>query len=466
MKRQIAGMVALCALIYGVLLLAIRAMSQEPPEMVVDAFSLERVPASHVLAASYGDRNSTTLTNLIQKLSNRACIVILDGVWSVSNNVTFPTNIMATFAGPGSYLDGGTNSHVVCAFNGVVDAGPFLIWTGNANATGKPSFLYRWPAWGGTNLNLGDGPGLGTNYSFAMVEGTTGDFVWATADTVTAYRVSASDGHFLFLSATNANMSTATVGRMTLTTGTLGRITVNGENLTPMANFATITITNGTPSVAIQAQLDAADHWMPWAGFSKFVYFEPGYYTMSNSLMINAGGSPGAAIRIVGGTSWTNFGLCRTNQTVTLDFSGVNGHGLHLLCCDSWLICNDIHFKANTALTSSAYYAQLHYGDATFFGCYFEGNTTNAGALITANEGRNVWLYSNVFGNARIGVAAGPGVTVISSTSSNAPGQSLRYAYGRWGGGQIWTNQQTCNPSRMTGCVGVVYDETFGAIVP
>lgn len=114
-------------------------------------------PSGWHYARDYGDRTGTTLTNVISQIGAREARVIIDGgQWSISNNVTIPTNITIE-------VTENSDFNVITNFNMNFQGCPFVAedyqcFSGNGTATGTAEFIYRWPAWGDTNqFNIGDG---------------------------------------------------------------------------------------------------------------------------------------------------------------------------------------------------------------------------------------------------------------------------------------------------------------------
>jgi len=234
----------------------------------------------------------------------------------------------------------------------------------------------------------------------------------------------------------------------------------NGIDITPAGNFASFTFTNGTPSADMQVQIDSMKRLLI-DNYSIFLFWDPGVYVMTNRLYFGGfWGSKSAAIRLCGNTSWQTYGPCRTNQDVTLDFSSYDNHGIWTMGVDGWVILDDLHIKCKTDNTDSALYDKnsaiyngWSLGGMILAGCYFEGTSTNSGALINSGYAPTfIITYSNTFGNARSGIGAGSGATFVntSQANQNAATQTLQYAYSI-SGGQVWTNTY----GGITGTVGV-----------
>ena len=286
--------------------------------------------------------------------------------------------------------------------------------------------------------------------------------------TATVYKLNVTTSVISRASIGIAGVGTAGVYRVDATTGNVARLVVdsivaNGYNITPGSNYQSITITNGTSTAQMQAQIDAMNHILPVPAASFFINFEAGTYPMTSQLDISGfQGSPSAAIRLVGGV-WNVNGDCRTNQPVTLDFSSVGSHGIWISSCDPTVIITDMHIKANTAGSNSAVYCSWPSGPMLLSGCYFEGNSTNYGSLLDIGYSPVVTATSNMFGNAYVGASVGAGTTFINGLhmNTNAPGQLLKYAYGR-NGGLIWTN----GASRLRGSVADAVNGYDGEFVP
>lgn len=105
---------------------------------------------------NYG-KNGSTLTNLITTIGDQeVCVVIDSGRWSISNNVTVPSNITICVA-EGAYFDVETNMVMTFQTNNLI-ADRYKIFAGAGTATGKAIFPYRHTIWGDTNLfAIGDG---------------------------------------------------------------------------------------------------------------------------------------------------------------------------------------------------------------------------------------------------------------------------------------------------------------------
>ena len=58
----------------------------------------QRITRSSIYASDYGDRNSTTLNSVLSKLGTKETELVLDGgVWTITNDVTFASNICVRF---------------------------------------------------------------------------------------------------------------------------------------------------------------------------------------------------------------------------------------------------------------------------------------------------------------------------------------------------------------------------------
>lgn len=322
-----------------------------------------------------------------------------------------------------------------------------------------------------TNMQFNSASGNGlTVQTFKATSATiqsehvgTGDFHQVTGGTVDVYQVNTMG---LMVRGNSTVIGTETAGTL-VSTG----LTVNGVSLRPTANWDAIYITNGTTSADIEKAFENMDKYNPLVGYSHLVYFAPGTYIMTNCIYIYGSGSPGAALRICGADTatnygdWSAYGPCRTNQFTTLDGSSLNGpvfrtdYGM-----DQWIIMDDLHIKCKTSTSNGCFWGYGNRAGAWFAGCYFEGDDANAGVLVSQCEGgKDLQLLSNTFGTAFAGVGAGEGVTASSMASTNAPGQTLKYAYWREGG-HIWTNSGDFGVSTLTGSVARVYDN--GAFVP
>jgi len=269
-----------------------------------------------------------------------------------------------------------------------------------------------------------------------------------------------SENGSIFIDDDNNNLY---LGRRWITAHTYIRATnfyVNSIDLTPAEPFASITITNGTPSADMQTQIDSMKKFVT-DNNSIFIFWKPGTYVMTNSLYFDGfWGSVSFALRLCGDSDWNHYGNCRTNQVVTLDFSNYDNHGLWFRGVDGWVVMNDLHIKVKTDNTdpglygkNSAIYTGWTLSGLILAGCYFEGTSTNSGALIGTYESPTyIVTYSNMFGNARYGIGVGAGAHMINGIQPNqvAPDQQLQYAY-LIDGGRVWTNSY----GGITGFVGV-----------
>ena len=105
-----------------------------------------------------GPRGSATINDVLTDVgSSKAHIVLTGGRWTITNNVTFPTNVVLEIDST-SYFWITTNNTVTVnsAFIAPADFGIFQGTGGRA--AGSADFIYRWPNWGDTNVyNIGNG---------------------------------------------------------------------------------------------------------------------------------------------------------------------------------------------------------------------------------------------------------------------------------------------------------------------
>lgn len=134
MKRTIAGYLLTVSVALGL-------------TMLVMAQDLRHTPSGDILLSSYGDRNGTTVTNVLSRLgTSRQVRVIFDaGVWIFSNDVNFTTNVTVE-------IREGAKWNVLT--NNTIDIqgdffAPFeLIWFGDGVVTGDAAFLWNKREWG------------------------------------------------------------------------------------------------------------------------------------------------------------------------------------------------------------------------------------------------------------------------------------------------------------------------------
>ena len=115
------------------------------------------IPSKQIVARNYGSRDSITLTNITTKIggTNKYVIIIDGGAWSISNNVTFGTNL-ALYLTPETYFDISAGSTVTV--NGAWMADATRKFSGSGWATGSASFPWRHDEWGSTTqYNIGTG---------------------------------------------------------------------------------------------------------------------------------------------------------------------------------------------------------------------------------------------------------------------------------------------------------------------
>ena len=114
---------------------------------------------SAIKAHEYGDKNSITLTNLTTRIgqSRKVRLDIDGGVWTISNNVYFSTNL-SILVYPGSYLDIQAGSTVTV--DGAWLTGPWQCFSNNGIATGDALFLYEYSQWTISNTLHDIGTGL------------------------------------------------------------------------------------------------------------------------------------------------------------------------------------------------------------------------------------------------------------------------------------------------------------------
>jgi hypothetical protein len=200
--------------------------------LVPAAFSQHLGGSVVYLASSRGARTSATLNSLITAIGGNMATIALDGgVWTITANVTFPTNI-TVFIPQGSRFQIDTGINV--AIRGDFVAGHYRVFTGTGTATGPARFTHRIPEWGSTNqFDIGQGDLVGTNNL--------------------TYYVS-----LLVPTAANAVTNIIDGG----TSGSAGTITMGTNN-------ATITF----PSATVRSLLNGC--WPRWYSSTQ-IYVEPG----------------------------------------------------------------------------------------------------------------------------------------------------------------------------------------------
>lgn len=100
----------------------------------------------------YGQRNSDTITNVLTQIGTRPVELAFDGgTWSITNNVTFPTNTHINIR-KGSMFNIVSNTVTI---NGSLDLGMYQKFsgTGVVNGTFFTGTMYS-GIWFGTNSNL------------------------------------------------------------------------------------------------------------------------------------------------------------------------------------------------------------------------------------------------------------------------------------------------------------------------
>ena len=145
------------------------------------------MPSTLIAASQYGDHSTTNYrtTEVLQTLTNgintRLCTVIIDdGPWTISEDLTFPTNI-ALWVLPEARFHILTNKTLT--INGDLWATHNRVFSGPGTAAGSARFFYRIPAWGDvTQYAIGDGDikAAITNAYPDIDTNATDDAIWAT----------------------------------------------------------------------------------------------------------------------------------------------------------------------------------------------------------------------------------------------------------------------------------------------
>ena len=145
-----------------------------------------------IYALGYGGKTDVALNAVLTAVgSDRRTIVISGGEWTISDDVTVPTNVTLEVTGD-SYFNIANGE--VLTINGTLDAEPTVLFTGSGTAAGSATFLWRASVWGDTNqYNIGSGIisignslndilGNGNNASsqnatnFNLIQAVTGQF--------------------------------------------------------------------------------------------------------------------------------------------------------------------------------------------------------------------------------------------------------------------------------------------------
>jgi len=115
--------------------------------MGASVFGASPWPSSDVYPRMFGTNKTDTVMNTaLTAIGTRVCRVIVDGgTWTISNNVTFPTNTHVYIAA-GSKLSI-ANGKIV-TFNGGFDAGAYDVFDGTGVTAGSPKMMYRLVEWG------------------------------------------------------------------------------------------------------------------------------------------------------------------------------------------------------------------------------------------------------------------------------------------------------------------------------
>ena len=378
--------------------------------LCIGATTLNRTPASDYLASSFGARNGITLTNAIKQLDNRSVNLIIDGgVWQISNNVAFPSNMSVQIT-PGSWFNVYLGRKITFSNNAFV-ADCQLCFAGNGSATGTAKFLYRWPQWGNENrFVIGNGQlssAIVSNQSFTMVSGTTGDF-----DRLITEKSTGGTGYYYAL---------------TFQTGDVGIIQGRGNggtvdvykvvadqfiarsgswHLEPGSN-AVIYFTNTESSAIMQAKIDSMNKFLPYDRYYTF-WFRNGtggtYATMTNPLVWQ-GFYGGGVINIYGNSA--NARIRRTNQTVSLCFTNAHRNGLEIKNNNVGFDIQNLKVQVlsprHATNNASPLYVLKCDKSVRARGCYFWGTTTNDGRGVYVNDGK-VGLESNVYGYVKTAI--------------------------------------------------------------
>jgi len=133
--------------------------------LTISAFSLiafnvlaDQNRRQEVFFWDYGDKTSATINRVLnmKKDVDTTTFVLSGGEWSVTNNVTFPTNSALRVAYGSTFAV--DNGSTVALPNVLFDAEGAVVFTGAGNASGDAIFFYRYPVWGDTTqYNIGDG---------------------------------------------------------------------------------------------------------------------------------------------------------------------------------------------------------------------------------------------------------------------------------------------------------------------
>ena len=330
-----------------------------------------QIESDIIIARLYGLRGHTTLTNVLGKVGTAEKTLVLDsGTWSVTNDVTIPTNINLLVTADSTVT---VASGKVLTVDGFISSGDWMIFNGQGVVTGPCANPFIYDEWSITNDTY-----LGTPYSHIAtnraVSSATNVLWLATTNLVTE----TSNG---LAAATTTATNTLTIyvtNAVADATSTVINV-VNGNFVPRVTNDTTVGISNDMTWAVIKTN---ALRWQ-WIDFGSTLTFQfsNGYYTFSEALDFFDDYKGGGEVHILGNT--TDHSLVTLKQLTDNQPLFWAKHGGNIGLIDGFtLIGSSTNDTTNTVSTPHAAVVSAIHSDVT------------CGSEITATNWRIAFLSS------------------------------------------------------------------------